>query len=84
MDVDPISDIVDYLVDDTLLRAHEEAASEAIQTRASLVDDSITEATDGITDSFYDADEMLKSKTYDSDAILQSRGEVTCNLLNVY
>ncbi|VDK39668.1 unnamed protein product, partial [Taenia asiatica] len=69
-------DIVDYLVDDTLLRAHEEAAAEANQARASLADDTITEATDGITDSFYDADEMLKSKTYDSDAILQSKGEV--------
>lgn len=84
MDVDPISDIVDYLVDDTLLRAHEEAAAEANQARASLADDTITEATDGITDSFYDADEMLKSKTYDSDAILQSKGEVACTLLGVY
>ncbi|VDM16330.1 unnamed protein product [Hydatigera taeniaeformis] len=70
-------DIVDYLVDVTLLRAHEEAAAEANQTRTSLLDDTNTEATDGITDSFYDAEEMLKSRTYDSDAILpQSRDSV--------
>ena len=64
-----ISDVVDCLVDEALVRAHQEVAAETNHKRTSMLSDVPTEATDAISDSFYDADELLKSRTYDSDAV---------------
>lgn len=75
MNSDSISGIADTIVDEALIQAHQTADAENNQKRVSIVDDTPTDATDGITDSFYDADEIIKSKNLESEAAQQTNGK---------
>ncbi|VDO03230.1 unnamed protein product [Rodentolepis nana] len=65
--------IVDTIVDEALVKAHQAAVEEVNGRRVSTVDDIPAEAIDVVNEAYYDVDEMTKSKNVDSEAAQQAR-----------